>query len=141
MSDWSEVTAAPADMPWEARLILYRPGETDEEALLDQFLAQEFPREMLQRKKRALAKQKADLERERDETRERLARSVITEAQFAEVESFCQRVAVGLGNCTFEDKRRILELLNVQGIVRDGEITLSGLIPLGTVKIEKNGNE
>jgi len=108
---------------------------------LDQFLVQTFPKDVLQRKKRALAKRKADLEREKDEVKERLMNSVITEVQFAEVESFCQRVAAGLENCTFEDKRHILELLNVQGIVGDGEITLSGFIPMGTVKMERTGNE
>lgn len=123
-------------------LIETRLKETNRqlEALLDQFLMQEFSREVLQRKKQALAKQKADLERERDETKERLAKSVITEAQFAEVQSFCKRVAVGLENCTFEDKRHILELLNVQGIVGDGEITLSGLVPMGAVRMERNGS-
>jgi hypothetical protein len=42
---------------------------------------------------------------------------VITDATIEEVEAFCEQVAKGLDNVDFEDKRRILELLDVQGTV------------------------
>ena len=45
------------------------------------------------------------------------------------VSEFCQLISQGLDAITFEEKRQILRLLNIEGRVREGIITLNGCIP------------
>jgi len=85
--------------------------------LLDDFLLEEFPRAILAERKRALDQQLAQLRQERDNTTARLEQQEITQAQIQDIEEFCAMIRARLKRLTFEDKRRILGLLNVQGIV------------------------
>jgi len=107
------------------------------ELLLDDFLLEEFPRAVLADRKRALDEQLAQLQQERDNITARLEQQEITEAQIQDIEEFCTKVSQGLRRLTFREKRKILELLNVQGIVEqepDGKkvkhkIRLTGYFP------------
>ena len=45
------------------------------------------------------------------------------------VSEFCQIISQGLDAVTFEEKRQILRLLNMEGRVKDRVITLTGCIP------------
>lgn len=101
------------------------------ELLLEAYLAEEFPKAMLKKKKLTLEKQRTELERERRELEERLERRVIGDTQIEEIEAFCAKIRKGIKAFGFEEKRRALELLNVGGVVKDGTIYLSGYLPTG----------
>jgi len=123
--------------PLRERLTLVEQAIEDTEKqlakLLDLYLADELPRALLSEKRKELARRKRELEKERASLQARLEQAAISEDQIAAIDKFCAKVREGLNHCQFEDKRRILEMLNVQGIVKgqDGQvvITLSGYFP------------
>jgi hypothetical protein len=45
------------------------------------------------------------------------------------VEAFCQRVQIGLGNATFEQKRQLVELLIDRVIVTNDQVEIRYVIP------------
>src|SRR5262249_47021761 len=47
----------------------------------------------------------------------------------ASVEEFCQRVRAGLAGATFEQKRRLVELLIDRVVVQDGDVEIRYVIP------------
>ncbi len=51
------------------------------------------------------------------------------EANIETFGEFCSTVSDRLDELTFEEKQRILRLLNIQGRVGDGKIYLSGCVP------------
>ncbi len=51
------------------------------------------------------------------------------EANIETFGEFCATVSDRLDELTFEEKQRILRLLNIQGRVGDGKIYLSGCVP------------
>jgi len=94
------------------------------ERLLDLYLiGDDFPKELLDEKKARLTKARQELEKEREGLVRHLQQTVIPDAQIEEIEEFCRQVSEGLENASFEDKRRILELLDVRGqlAVEDGQ--------------------
>ncbi len=94
------------------------------EKLLDLYLtSDDFPKELLEEKKARLTKARQDLEVERERLARYLQRAVLSDVQIEEIETFCRHVGEGLQNATFEDKRRVLEALDVQGklAVEDGQ--------------------
>jgi len=46
------------------------------------------------------------------------------------IEAFCQRVQAGLHGATFEQKRRLIELLSDRVVVTDGEVEIRYVIPM-----------
>jgi site-specific DNA recombinase len=54
---------------------------------------------------------------------------------FDNIEAFCEAVKRGIGNASFEEKRRIIELLVEEVIVTNGKVDINHIIPL-----EKKGN-
>lgn len=80
----------------------------------------------LKKRQGELRGQKASLEREKEALQQILARQ---NTDMASVNDFCQLVSQGLDAVTFDEKRQILHLLNIEGRVRDGVITLTGCIP------------
>jgi len=70
-----------------------------------------------------LTRTKQELEKERGGLVRHLQQTMIPDAQVEEIEEFCRQVSEGLGNTSFEDKRKILELLNVRGqlAIEDGQ--------------------
>lgn len=52
-----------------------------------------------------------------------------TEARLRAFNEFCSTVSHRLDDLTFDEKRKILRLLNIQGRVSKGQIYLSGCIP------------
>lgn len=101
--------------------------------VLDLYLEDEFPKDVLDEKRAVLEKRKADLERERDKIKAQLKQRVVTEETIQEMEAFRAQVAEGLGQLTFENKRCILEMLQVHGLVTEqgGEkaIAITGAFP------------
>lgn len=93
------------------------------EKLLELYLSSEdFPKELLREKRARLTKAKQDLEKERSSLARHLEQIIIPDTRIEEIEEFCGRIREGLKSASFEDKRQILELLDVQGklAVEDG---------------------
>ncbi|MBM4467397.1 MAG: recombinase family protein, partial [Chloroflexi bacterium] len=110
--------------------------------LLDDYLEDKLPKELLVEKRHDLERQKASLQRRQSDLQTRLNAAVITEETIVSLEDFCQQISVGLELVTFEDKRRILELLSVEGIVewKDGDhtIKISGYFPEDVLTVGDN---
>jgi len=70
--------------------------------------------------------QQASLEREKTALERKLGRN---NAQIVPVSEFCQLISQALDSVTFDEKRQILYLLNIEGRVKDATITLTGCIP------------
>jgi site-specific DNA recombinase len=133
-----QVEAERANQSLQERVELIRDGiagcERQLAKLLGLYLSdRDFPEELLEERRKALERQKMELEHERDDLVAKLKKRVVTDATIEEVKAFCKQVAKGLDNVNFEDKRRILELLDIQGTVieEDGgqRIVLSGAFP------------
>jgi len=133
-----QVEAERANQSLQERLELIRDGIADCERqlarLLDLYLSdRNFPEGLLEERRKALERQKAELEHERDDLAAKLKKHAVTDATIEEVKAFCEQVAKGLDNVDFGDRRRVLELLDVQGTVieEDGgqKIVLTGAFP------------
>ena len=79
----------------------------------------------LKKRQEKLRSDKASLEREGDALHKILERSKVDMVSISE---FCQLISRGLDVVTFEEKRQILRLLNIEGTVKDRVITLTGCI-------------
>lgn len=80
----------------------------------------------LKKHQETLRGQRASLVREREALQRVLERN---STDIPSVNEFCQLISKGLDSVTFEEKRQILRLLNIEGRVKDGVITLTGCIP------------
>jgi site-specific DNA recombinase len=86
--------------------------------LLDLYLSSaDFPKEMLTERKTMLEKTKSELERERAGLVAHLEETTVTDAQIEELETFADLVRNGLEHVQTEDKRRILDLLELKGVL------------------------
>jgi site-specific DNA recombinase len=83
--------------------------------LLDLYLGGDFPKEMLTERKTRLEKTLASLKQERESFEKQLSANEITDEQIATIEEFASCIADGLQNLAFEDKRRVINLLDVRG--------------------------
>ena len=79
-------------------------------------------RRELEDKDEAIAKQEIQLDREADN-------QIALAAPCASVEEFCKRIQAGLDNASFEQRRRLVELLIDRVIVRDAEVEIHYVIP------------
>jgi len=100
---------------------------------LDLYLSSDYPREWLDERVAEEQRRKEELERARRDLKGRIEAARITDEDIKSVEAFGREIAQGLQNTTFEDKRRILEILQVRGTMRviNGEQKIIGswLIP------------
>ena len=90
------------------------------------------------RRRQAIEKEIAEWEREAQVMQERLKAEAITQGQMEAIEEFAAQVAEGIDLLDFEDKRKVLQMLEVRGLVHreeDGKvwIELEGLFPLTEV--------
>jgi len=83
--------------------------------LLDLYLGGDFPKEVLTERKMRLEKTLASLKQERENFEKQLSANEITDEQIATIEEFASYVVEGLQHLAFEDKRRVISLLDVQG--------------------------
>lgn len=83
--------------------------------LLDLYLGGDFPKEMLTERKVRLEQTLASLMQERENLEEQLSANEITDEQIATIEEFASCIAEGLQDLAFKDKRRVINLLDVQG--------------------------
>jgi len=83
--------------------------------LLDLYLSDDFPREMLLEKRGRLEGIIANLRVEQEQLASHLQSITYSDQDIAAIESFCAKVRQNLDITTFEGKRRILDLLDVRG--------------------------
>jgi chromosome segregation ATPase len=92
---------------------------------LDLYAEEEIDMPTLKKRQEMLRGQKASLEREKEALKRQLERN---DTDVLSVSEFCRFISQGLDMVTFEEKRQILRLLNIEGRVKDGVITLTGCI-------------
>ena len=102
--------------------------------LLDAYLNGGFAKTVIDQRKNELMTQRDDLEKEAQRVRDELKSAIITEDEENELLEFAEEIRVRLENPTFEQKRRVLELLDlrIDVICRD-KVKLSGIIGDGLI--------
>jgi chromosome segregation ATPase len=93
---------------------------------LDLYVEEQLGMPTLKQRQEKLRSRMASLEREREALGRMLKQN---NADMPTVSEFCQLVSQGLDAVTHDEKRSILRLLNIEGRVKDGVITLTGCIP------------
>ena len=83
--------------------------------LLDLYLNDDFPREMLQERKVRLEETLIYLRKEHNELLSQLHATQVTDEQIEEIEAICAQVRDGLDTATFEQKRQLIDMLDVRG--------------------------
>ena len=83
--------------------------------LLDLYLNDDFPREMLQERKARLEETLMNLRKEKVELSSHLHAITVTDEQIEDIEAICAQVRDGLETATFEQKRQLIDLLDVRG--------------------------
>jgi len=85
------------------------------------------------RRRKAIEKEIAEWEHEAQGMQERLKAEAITQEQMEAIEEFAAKISEGIDFLEFEDKRKVLQMLEVRGMVHreDGKewIELEGLFP------------
>jgi site-specific DNA recombinase len=119
----------------EAILNLKTKAETKLEALTNAYLDPDIgmPKAEYTRRRRDIEKEITDWEREAQEIQGRLETEAITQERMQAIEEFAAEVAQGIELVGFEDKRKVLTMLQVSGKVYAGDeepwIELEGLFP------------
>ena len=88
-------------------LIQHRLSETEIQLsrLLDLYLTDEFPKDVLTQRRNDLEKVRVDLRREQVALSSQLDTRDLTDDQVLQIEEFCDDIRSGLENATFEDKQ------------------------------------
>ena len=89
--------------------------ERQREKLLDLYLSDDFPREMLQERKCRLEETLSSLRREHGDISMHLHITVLSDQQIEDIQTICAEVGIQLENTTFEQKRQIIDMLDVRG--------------------------
>lgn len=105
------------------------------EKVLELYLSDKFPLDVLVARKDALQKTIDGLQRERTELAVRVESQTITTKQIQTIRQFGQRVALGLGKAdqSFDARKRIVELLDVRArlSIEDGQKIVYAYCVLG----------
>ena len=91
--------------------------ETRLSRALDLYMDGKYPKEWLDKQIAGEQKRKEDLERNRRNLLGRIEAGRVSDEDIQTVEAFAEEIAGGLNNATFEERRRILEIVQVQGVV------------------------
>lgn len=85
-----------------------------------------------------------ELEIERDTVSRQLDAATISTETIQEVYAFCQRVRRNIEHLTFAERRHVLEVLNINGVVQRGEtrkddvLLITGRVPRSEIPIHDN---
>ncbi len=102
--------------------------------LLDQVLSGDFPKAIIETHKHQLVTQREELVEEQERLEAELETVTITEDQERAILAFSEQVRLALGDVSFEEKRRVLELLNIRVDVIDHQtVKISGIITDGSI--------
>lgn len=106
------------------------------ERLLKLYLDGTYEQDWLDKELAVLDKEGKELDKKIRDLEERCAAVEIGRQQTEQIRAFCESAREGIEQFSFEDKRMVLETLDIKGIVHRGEtppedvILLSGYIPL-----------
>jgi len=126
-----------ANRPLQERLAIVDQQIADHreryEKLLDLYLGGQYAREMRIKRKVCLEKTIASLNEERERLAESLAASEITNEDIVSIQEFASAIAKGLKYLTFEEKCRVVDLLELHGTltVEDGQNVVFAQCVLG----------
>lgn len=98
--------------------------------LLDLYLEGDLPKEEYNSKKIELERKASSLSQERDEKQHWLEETELSAASAQQLRQFCEEVAIGIDNCTLEEKRRLLKLLSIRVTYDGTSLTIEGGVPL-----------
>jgi len=98
-------------------MIAKRITETERqlEKLLDLYLSNGFPKEMLQERKSRLEETLANLHREQADISDHLRETILSDEQILDIEAYCTEIRQNLECTTFKQKRQIIDMLDVRG--------------------------
>jgi len=131
----------------EATLNLKAKAEAKLEALTDAYLDPDIgmPKNEYTRRRRDIEKEIAEWEREGREIQGRLETEAITQERMQAIETFAVEVAEGIELLDFEEKRKVLRMLEVSGKVYQDDkepwIELEGLFPLTEVGLSSTTSQ
>lgn len=83
--------------------------------LLDLYLSGSFERDMLAERRVRLEENKEKLGKEHTDISSYLMQTVISDEQVEDIKSFCESIKDELDTATFDQKRQLLEMLDVRG--------------------------
>lgn len=106
------------------------------ERLLELYLDGEIAKPTYLQRRAQVGRKIEEKQQEKTDRESQFAnQDVISEEAETEALQFCQEVSIGLEHVTFEDKVKILDLLDI-ALVTDGEtVTLTGVIPTATAML------
>ena len=93
----------------------FEENERQWRKLLDLYLQNDFPREMLQERKSRLEEAITNLRHEQADISNHLQSNILSDGQIEDIETFCAQVREGLENATFDQKRQLIDMLDVRG--------------------------
>jgi site-specific DNA recombinase len=118
---------------WQARQEALRKGRANLDTQMDRptqaYLAAIIPLEEYQRRRRSLEESIQALETQMTQLEAHVDRRAEVVGLVSSIEAFCQRVQASLTNATFEQKRRLVELLIDRVIVTDEDVEIRYVIP------------
>jgi site-specific DNA recombinase len=117
----------------QARQEALRKGRANLDTQIDRltqaYLAAIIPLEEYQRRRRSLEERIQALETQITQLEAQVDRRAEVVGLVSSIEAFCQRVQASLTNATFEQKRRLVELLIDRVIVTDEDVEIRYVIP------------
>ena len=138
-----EVARRRSDAETEASQVQERLTATDSAitevdrklgVLLDQILTEGFAQSIIEERKQALMAQRVDLVAKRGRLQEQLRVVTITPEQELELTELASQVGQNMDVLEFEEKRRLLELLELRvDVISREQIKLSGVISEGLI--------
>ena len=109
--------------------------ERQEKRILDLYVDEKIVKDLLDEKLTETSRKREMFEAKRQDYIERITAVELTEYHTEQMKTFCELAIEGIDHFTFEDKRMVLELLNIVGVVHRGEtaekdkIMLTGYLP------------
>lgn len=119
--------------------------KTRRERLLKLYLDGQYDKEWLDKEMAEIEKEETDLAAKADDLRTRIASVEFGRTQIDHIHTFCEAARQGIDLFTFEDKRMVLETLDIKAFVHRGEtkeedvIVLTGYIPTVAVSSANTG--
>jgi site-specific DNA recombinase len=103
--------------------------DTQIDRLTQAYLATIIPLEEYQRRRKSLEEQIQALEAQITQLEAQVDRQAEVAGLASSIAAFCQRVQAGLAHATFEQKRRVVELLIDRVVVTDDNVEIRYVIP------------
>jgi site-specific DNA recombinase len=97
--------------------------------LTEAYLANVIPLPEYQRRRSELERRQQGLAEQEKQLAQQVDRQKELAGWNASIEAFCHRVQTGLEQATFEQKRKLLELLIDRVVVKDGDVEIRYVIP------------